>query len=301
MTKKARYSEVYISGEVVNKTNWEQKWAGTPGERGVFRMDIEVAPNTVLTVEFDNTPYDFSGNPSKKYEAAVTIYNEYKTKAQDGQGDMVTCICKIDKQEYYSNGELKEFQTLKADYCSRQKNKSEFSQIWKIDTLIKSMEMKTDSLGDYLEVKGLINDYISTTGKIKGINITYKIHDAEIIEGFKSLYTIGSVAKLNGEFMETVIQADSKVRGFGRQTQSRPQIQRWMEILGGDESYNTIYDENTYEIKGIVDITDEKHPFSKDNIDLMETQIEIALQKSREKDAEKMANKQQISDSDVPF
>lgn len=301
--KKVKYSEVMIAGEILDISNMEVKWPNTPGEREVFKLSIETESNETMSLVFDNAVYGFDGQPNNKAEGALTIYNEAKTRAKDGKGDMVRCMCKIDNQQYYSNGELKEFMNIKVDYCHRAKGNEIIKpeQLWKIDTLIKSMEMKNGALGEYLEVKGLINDYISSTGKIKGTPITYRVSDPDMIEGFKDMYMVGSVAKIEGQFREEVIQVESGKRTFGRVTQTKPQIERWLEVVGGEESYNTIYDETTLKPVGLKDITDNNHPFSVDNIKAMEEKMAEQLQKSKEKDEQKMANSQTISDDDVPF
>ena len=303
-TKKAKYNEVYISGEIVDISNAKIKNQDQSDEKMSFTMKVDTGDGEIVTINFDNNKLGYDGNEDSKYVSALKIYEEGLTRTQNGQGDIINCSCKVSNNRYYSEGKLVDYRTIKGEYCNRQKEGKQITpgQIWRVDALVKGFEDKEDSQGKYLEVELLINDYISVnTGKVKGCNLAVRIHNQNAILGFKEMYDIGSIGKMWGVFKEAVIQEEIKKRGFGKGIQARPQVERWMELEGGDASYNTVYDENTLEIKEVRNLTDSNHPFSVDNIEKMQTTINEYLEKSKEKDATKMANTQTVNNSDVPF
>lgn len=298
--RKVRYKEVYLTGEVVDISPYQQDKDYFENDIIKFTMDIETRPNEVFKISFSERIYDDNGNLAKKYEGLQTVLTEYKYRSQHGVGDIVTVGCKIDKQEYYADGKFVEFFNLKGDYCSRKNSKSDTPNIWKAHVLIKSMEEKTGLTGDYLEVRGLTHDYISQQKGAIGTELEFRIHDKDLIEGFKSIYKVGSIGYLNGEVKQLIVQEEVKTGGFGRTIQSRPKLEKWLEILGGDNAYNAIYDDNGF-IQEIKTIEDESNPFSPSNIQSMEEKIAEKRQKSKDKDDLKRANSQKVSDSDVPF
>ncbi|MGL4801893.1 MAG: hypothetical protein ACRC18_06480 [Cetobacterium sp.] len=303
--KKKTYQSISVSGEALNITNFELINENTRDERIVFKLHIETAPNEVRVVTFDQNRFFPSGAENSKFKGAATIYQELETRSDSGKGELVRCNCKIRTDEYYKDGQLRHFETIKVEFCNREKEgKSNFKiypgQSFVIDTLIESTEMKKDILGDYLEVRGLIYDYTNKDNESVGGYVNYRIHDEELIEGFKSMYPIGSIGQLRGVIGEAVKTESSSKRGFGSAVKPKTIRQIWLEIDGGEEPYNVTYNEETDEIESVNDITEE-HPFSNVNIEKMKSKLSKRLNDSKVKDDKNMKNTTNVNEEDVVF
>ncbi|NJK16302.1 hypothetical protein GSQ51_19980, partial [Clostridioides difficile] len=155
------------------------------------------------------------------------------------------------------------------------------SQVWRAYTLIENIEEKKDDLGEYLEIKGLINKY----GK-QGCNLTFRIHNKDMIEGFKSLYKVGDVGLLEGTVKSIIT---SKSAGFG--SRIKKSAFTFLEIEGGDEP---LKEEDEI-------LSDKNYPFTDKNIEAMREKIKEKDEKEKQRDIDKNGKTVEISDDDVPF
>ena len=283
--KRVKYNEVYISGESVNITDARRVNEGTGAEALAFKLHVEVAPNEIRVVEYYTNMFKADGNPNPIYTGLETICNEVNTRVDNGVGDKVSCSCTLEDNTYYSNGKLIEGVRISGNFCNREEVGKSIrpSQLWRVDVLIDEIEDREDSIGKYLNVKGLVNKY----GKY-GFYANFRIHNEELIEGFKAHYEVGSVGKLEGTFQEIVTEEES-TGGFGSRNKPKRSIERYLEIEGGDAA-----------VKADT-ISDIKNPFNIDNVLTMREKISERLQKSKDKDAAKMANTKEVNDNDLPF
>lgn len=284
--KKVKHNEAYISGEVVNISDIRRVNEGTGLEALTYKLHIETAPNEIKVVEYYTNMFKGDGTPNAIYTGIETIANEIKTRVENGVGDKVNCNCILDDNSYYSNGELIEVTKISGNFCNREEEGKTIkpNQLWRADVLIDEIEDKTDSIGEYTHVKGLVNKF----GK-NGIYVKFRIHDPEMREGFKELYKVGTVGKLEGTFEEIITEEQRETKGFGSRNKPKRTIERYLEIVGGDEPV----DAST--------ITDSNNPFNKDNIETMRNKINERLEKSKAKDAAKNANTQNVGDDALPF
>lgn len=276
--KKAKFNEVFISGEVIDLKDARRVNEGTPQEALTYKLHIETSPGEIRVVEFFTNMFKADGTPNAMYTGIETICNEIVTKVETGQGDRVRCICKLDDNTYYSNGEKIELTKITGDFCNREEEGKTIKsdQLWRVDLLVEEIDTREDSKGEYTYVKGLVNKY----GK-NGFYANFRIHDPAMREGFASLYKVGSIGKLEGTFEEVV---SAKSSGFGSMV--KKSVERYLEVAGGDVPY---------------EVTDTKHPFHADNIATMKEKIQTKLDKMKAKDDAKQANSTKVSNDVVPF
>ena len=284
--KKVKRNECYISGEVVNISDIRRVNQGTGAEALTYKLHIETAPNEIRVVEYYTNMFKSDGSPNTIYTGIKTIANEIKTRVENGVGDKVNCNCILDDNSYYSNGELIEVTKISGNFCNREEEGKTITpnQLWRADVLIDEIEERTDAKGEYTHVKGLVNKF----GK-NGIYVNFRIHDPEMREGFKSLYKVGTVGKLEGTFEEIITEEQRETKGFGTRNRPKRTIDRYLEIAGGDEPVEADK------------ITDKTHPFNVDNVQAMRSKINEKLEKSKAKDAAKNANTQTVGDDSLPF
>ncbi|MGL5713487.1 MAG: hypothetical protein ACRCX2_10745 [Paraclostridium sp.] len=283
--KRVKYNEVYISGECISVTDARRVNEGTGLEALAFKLHIETATNEIKIVEYYANMFRGDGSPNPIYTGLETICNEIKTRVDNGTGDRVNCSCTLEDNSYYSNGTLVEGVRIAGNFCNREEEGKSIksSQLWRVDTLIEEMSENEDAVGKYLGVKGLVNKY----GK-QGFYANFRIHDEEMMKAFKELYAIGSVGKLEGSFKE-IVTVEEGTGGFGSRNKPKRSIERYLEVEGGDPTIT------------VESITDTKHPFHAENIQTMKEKIVERLQKSKDKDAAKMANTKKVDDNDLPF
>ena len=77
--------------------------------------------------------------------------------------------------------------------------------------------------------------------------------------------------------------------GVGSRNKPKRSIERYLEIEGGDAA-----------VKADT-ISDIKNPFNIDNVLTMREKRSERLQKSKDKDAAKMANTKEVNENDLPF
>lgn len=302
--KKVNYNSCYINGEVIDIRNAKILGEGQSWEKIQYQMDVEVAENQIITVEVDKGFYNFDGTEKQQTVGLETICKDVKRKVRDGQGDIVSCNCKIIANEFYSKGALISQQKLSMDFCNREKadKKIEPGTVWKVHVLIKEMIEKED----YLQILGLTNEYMSTKS-IKGGYIAFRIYDKDVIDGFKEMYKVGDVAPLEGEvrqvneFKEFDITKIEDMEllpetGFGSaRAKAVEENKRRMEInkqrAEMREAGGKIVSETYFEITGGNEVVEgellNETPFTPELVEEMEVKIESNLEKSRVKDAEK--------------
>ncbi|EQF59383.1 hypothetical protein QGE_2998 [Clostridioides difficile CD200] len=294
--KRINYNQVFVSGEVLDILNIARMNQGTGQEAIRFTLKVETAPNESVNVDYFTSMFKSDGSPNQMFLGIETIANEIKTRAEDGKGDIVRCVCSLDNNLYYKDGEKKERFQISGTFCNREKyddkgnpidDKGEVvksikaSQGWRVYTLIENIEEKEDDLGKYLEIKGLINKY----GK-QGCNMTFRIHNEDMIEGFKSLYKIGDVGLLEGTVKSMVV---SKSAGFG--SRIKKSAFTFLEIEGGDEPLKD----------GDKIFSDKNYPFTDKNIEAMREKIKEKDKKEKQRDIDKNGKTIEIRDDDVPF
>ncbi|WP_024622612.1 hypothetical protein, partial [Metaclostridioides mangenotii] len=261
-----------------------------------FKYDILVKEdkenpenNEIVTVDFFNSTLDMEGDVRPHVKKAIKRYKTYETRAENKVGTIITCICKMGSNEYYSNGKLHNSVRLKLswDGVSKQKN---IGANWKSHVYIKDI-IETE---DKVIVKGLVNDYM-TQKSILGYNVDLFIIDEELQKAFLDTFNIGDIIPMEGNVNQEVVEVDIssmdldslEVKGIGsardaiiKENEKRKYIRenglnrvvKYYNITGGYEA---------------LDSTDGT-PFTKYKIKEMIDKLNKDLEKSKLSDIEKM-------------
>lgn len=193
MSIKMLANNFIVCGEVLDVLNYREGNVGESNEYFGFTLRIETNKETGQTLDVE---YFVSCN-SKLFEGMNTIYNEVKTRATNEKGDIVRCVGKIVRNDYVSNGELVEKLVLSGTFCNRQgdsKNKKmDFTPaaIFECTTCITNLSEN--------KVTGIVNEYLTKGGKIKGHFIDFKI--GENAKGFNEMVQVDDIVNLQGEIV----------------------------------------------------------------------------------------------------
>lgn len=308
---KIDYNRIYVNGELLDKYDFEILNEGAEDEVLRFKLDIltyedkkNQSNNQKTTVEFYARTKDTNGDFKKQVVSAKSVYDNDKSRSKDEIGDIVSCTCKMSSNEYYSQGRLINSPKIVLEWCNREKSDRKVipGTRWKSHVFIKDIIENSDSL----EIKGLINDYM-TQRSIRGYNVNLFIKDKELIKAFLDTYSVGNVAPLEGYLSEEKIEMDISnmdleelpVKGIGS---AREKIikenERRKDIRENGKQITIKY----YEITGGYDVLEDTKdtPFEESNVQEMQDKLNEYLEKSKKRDIERNGIIEE-DDEEVPF
>lgn len=183
-----------VCGEVLDVTNYREYNTGKENECFGYTLKIETNKETKesLDIEF------FVQSTSKFAKGLGTVYEEVKTRANDGEGEIVRCTGKLTNNIYFSEGEIVEKLVLSGAFCNRQsdpKNKKmNFEPCAKFDTLVYVQEVEGE------RITGLVNEYAGK--KIKGHVFDYSI--GETAKGIEKVTKKDGLSTFSGNIISVV-------------------------------------------------------------------------------------------------
>lgn len=173
----------------------------------------------------------FNGKENGRYKAMVTVYEESKAIATDGEGDIIRVVGRLATESYVSKTENKIVNKLvvKGTYMNRKKEgeKEKTEGYFDPVAIFKGVMFvdKMEELEDKLVITGVINEYKSKKATV-GHRVEFICDEKESIEGMKSLVKIDDVANI-GAFIKDIVEVKflpeeetkelplREVKGFG--------------------------------------------------------------------------------------
>ena len=152
----------------------------------------------------------FNGKENGRYKAMVTVYEESKAIATDGEGDIIRVVGRLATESYVSKTENKIVNKLviKGMYMNRKKEgeKEKTEGYFDPVAIFKGVMFvdKMEELEDKLVITGVVNEYKSKKATV-GHRVEFICDEKESIEGMKSLVKVDDVANI-GAFIKDIVE-----------------------------------------------------------------------------------------------
>lgn len=262
-------NEVRIIGELVNK-EVRRNNEGTENETLSLELTVrtsEVEEHIVSFFAFkygknaDGKRVKDSSKISKLFTGYETVINEYKFIADDNgdkTGELVDIKGSLTKNRYVDKSEqLKEFDKIKGTFCSRVKDVTKYKPcaVWNAHMFMTKIDEEArDKTGEYTKVTGMVVDYAEE-------EFEFRIYNEKTRKQFSKMFSEKEATRFEGNIVnrpdEAVEVEEEEDCGFGEKMEvsasgSGTIRRRYLEIITGDGK--------------IMDIDDEEHPLSEDNI-----------------------------------
>lgn len=298
-----------VAGELLDVVNEKCFNENTPRECWGYTLRIETNPETQ---ESHDVEFFTMVSNEKTYKSMLTIYEEAKSRARDGKGDIVRCTGRLTCGDYYSNGELVKKIVLNGSFCNRDKGKVNEAALFKPGTSFKVLGFvdKIEKVSDEeMVIDALVNEYKSSkSGKIKGHILSFIAKGVNAVTALSETVNEEDIIPFGGvitEEIKTIFLPEEETApldtsgAWGTMLDDLEEKNREREILRKEGIKNKIVQlVLTGSDKAITTelIEEEKIPFESSDIDDMLDEFESRMEDSKNKDAQRNVN-----NSDIPF
>lgn len=284
-----------VCGEVLDVFNYREYNVGKENECFGYTLKIETDPETKESLDVEY----FVNSNSKMAAGLGTIYEEVKTRATHGEGEIVRCTGKVTNNIFCSDGKIVEKLTLSGAFCNRKsdpKNKKmDFTPSAKFDTVGYIREIEGEN------ITALVNEYVGKS--IKGHILNFEIGDTA--KGFEKATKVGNISFLSGKIKsvtETMFLPEEETEAidtegyFGTELEKIEKINETRAKLREEGiKVNKVHLVITGGRTKVKDeqIVDQKVPFLENDIDDMLYNIDVVIKE--------LEQKNNITSDDIPF
>lgn len=230
-------NQFVVCGEVVDFKNVKE---GEKFLRYDLIVDVNGEQHTLFFQEFKTK---FDGSENKRYTAMLTVYNNYRAKAYDNEGEKIRATGKVNINRYINkDGEIVEGLRLKVDYITHmeenEKHPEDFEPcaVFNCVGYIDKIEKESD---EKVSVDVMVNDF-KYNGKIKGHMVKMLALDENAIAGVESMFKEKMIIPIGckiSDVVETKFLPEDKTKelpmkemiGFGTGLQEIKEYNEWAE------------------------------------------------------------------------
>ena len=210
--EKIKVNECIIAGEIVDFLNVKDgvSKAGVPWFKYTLRIQTDKETSEYHDVDFFEMRDTFNGKENGRYKAMVTVYEESKAIATDGEGDIIRVVGRLATESYVSKTENKIVNKLivKGVYMNRKKEgeKEKTEGYFDPVAIFKGVMFvdKMEELEDKLVITGVVNEYKSKKATV-GHRVEFICDEPASIEGTKSLVKVDDVANI-GAYIKDIVE-----------------------------------------------------------------------------------------------